>query len=160
MSVSFLAHLHASFQGVERRVLYLNRGDSLDRGWLVLDRLDRFGMPALFKFEHHRTLEDRILYRITSASGMYEGAKLGISRNGYLGFYELAGAVGIWKVQAQSEWRPEPGQRLGCWLRDHEGHRINCLERYKQSTSPGRFYLNVHDGEPLAFEAEVLKVLQ
>lgn len=73
-------------------------------------------------FHYHSRTNDRLHYRI-SMPGRPETKKLGVSRNGYLGFY--------WHADVSEYWKIEPlaltDEGLVCHLRDQRGYRVGAL---------------------------------
>lgn len=102
--------------------------------------------PPVLNFTYHSQTSDRWHFLI-SGSGPDAEKKLGISRNGYLGLYEVAEVHDYWKIEPL-RWI-EKG--LICHLRDHKGHQVKA-ELDLPHVEPGAFYLlTVADGEPLEF---------
>lgn len=105
------------------------------------------------RFAFRFATSDRLHYEITlpgpprDASGIPSRKKLGVSRNGYLGFY--------WVAEVTDDWKLEPLQRtadgLVCYLRDHRGYRVGLLEDTPHNSGHRVFLLNVEDGEPCPF---------
>ncbi|WP_213875907.1 hypothetical protein [Pseudomonas sp. dw_358] len=116
-----------------------------------------------FDFIDH--VEGRDHFNISAASGEYMGAKLGISRNGYLGFYSIAEVTDFWKLQWVGS--SDSGQ---CIWRDHRGHRVSVITRVdppaniRQPQTPQNIlnrtfdYLSAEEGQVLDFQVRILSV--
>ncbi|WP_449431060.1 hypothetical protein [Pseudomonas putida] len=97
-------------------------------------------------FHFDSQTEDRLHYHI-SIPGNPQRKKLGISRNGYLGFY--------WSAEISDYWKIEPLQQteqgLVCYLRDHQGHRVGAVEDDPHRSGYWAALLNVNQGEVYTF---------
>lgn len=93
-----------------------------------------------FHFESHG--ENRLHYHI-SIPGNPETKKLGVSRNGYLGFY--------WYAEVTDYWKIEPlhlsAEGLLCHLRDHRGHRVGAIPDAPHHSGNKVYLLNVDEGQ-------------
>lgn len=100
--------------------------------------------PSLIiSFDFHSMEDNRLHYHLHIPGQR----RLGVSTNGYLGFYSIAEVTDYWKIEPLQE--TEEG--LLCHLRDHLGHRVATLEDTPHH-QPGRFnYLNVSEGEIATF---------
>ncbi|MBF8745835.1 hypothetical protein E2H86_18195 [Pseudomonas putida] len=67
--------------------------------------------------------------------------KLGVSRNGYLGFYKVAAVTDPWLIEPVTV----DGDVLVCRLKDHRGHVV------KAELGTSDQYLNVETGTSLEF---------
>jgi len=110
--------------------------------------------PSLIiSFDYHSMEDNRLHYhlhipgRSKQGSGPQVPRRLGVSTNGYLGFYWIAEVTDYWKIEPLQE--TEEG--LLCHLRDHLGHRVGTLEDTPHH-QPGRFnYLNISESEIATF---------
>lgn len=103
--------------------------------WLQVGGTER---PPIFKFVFHSKTEDRIHVRIFGKSDF--SAELGISRNGYAGFYRSAEIKDYWKI----EHLAADDQGIHCRLRDHQGHQLKV--EAPQESGASFPYLNVTQG--------------
>lgn len=100
----------------------------------------------LMDFEYDSRTEDRLHYHI-SIPGRPATKKLGISRNGYLGFYwyaEVADYVKIEPLHLSDEG-------LLCHLRDHRGYRVGAIPDAPHHNGDKVYLLNVEEGEIVTF---------
>ena len=163
---SFVAQVACVSPGYCGPIAYSTHPQIAKSGWLL--RSHRDAMPVPLRFDFLEALGERLHYKISGAQGAgdYEKAVLGISTNGYAGFYQVANVAGFWKVQVTGEGSLENNFRF--LLRDHHGQRlaINTEEEVFGNLAnphPGntrRFdYLSVWHGEVVEFEARILHVL-
>lgn len=100
----------------------------------------------VMSFHFDSRTEDRLHYHI-SIPGNPRTKKLGISRNGYLGFY--------WNAEVTDFWKIEPLQLtdegLVCYLRDHKGHRVGALQDDPHFSGDWIALLNVEQGTVVTF---------
>ena len=82
-----------------------------------------------------------------SIPGRPQAKKLGISRNGYLGFYWHADVTDYWKIEPLE--LTEDG--LVCHLRDHRGHRVGIIKDTPHKSGDWVALLNVEEGEVFTF---------
>lgn len=92
-------------------------------------------------FHFDSQTENRLHYHI-SISGNPHTKKLGVSRNGYLGFYWNAEVTDFWKIEPLH--MTEEG--LVCYLRDHRGHRVGALHNDPHYNGDRIAFLNVEEG--------------
>ncbi|MFV3287210.1 hypothetical protein ACNFBR_00570 [Pseudomonas sp. NY11955] len=97
-------------------------------------------------FHYHSQTDNRLQYHI-SMPGQPQSKKLGISRNGYLGFYWYADVTDYWKIEPLEL----TGVGLVCHLRDHRGHRVGAIEDSPHKSRDWVALLNVEEGEVLTF---------
>jgi len=89
-----------------------------------------------------RAASPRTLPRFTISSCDEDSErKLGVSRNGYLGFYKVAAATDPWLIEPVMV----DGDVLVCRLKDHRGHVV------KAELGTSDQYLNVETGTSLEF---------
>ncbi|MEN5216225.1 hypothetical protein ABE484_10260 [Pseudomonas pudica] len=107
-----------------------------------------YGDSLLMEFAYHSRTEDRLHYHI-SIPGDSKAKKLGVSRNGYPGFYSNAEVTDYWKI--------EPlhlnDEGLFCHLRDHRGFRVSAIggvPYYLEEV----IQLNVEQGSAITFLLE------
>ena len=97
-------------------------------------------------FHYQSGSENRLHYHI-SIPGRPETKKLGVSLNGYLGFY--------WFAQVTDDWKIEPLQLteegLVCHLRDHPGYRVGGIMDEPHINGDLVALLNVEQGVVLTF---------
>ncbi|WP_447738418.1 hypothetical protein [Pseudomonas laurentiana] len=105
----------------------------------------RHDSPVM-SFHYDSRTDDRLHYHI-SIPGRPKTKKLGVSRNGYLGFY--------WNAEVTDYWKIEPLQLadegLICYLRDHRGHRVGAIADAPHKSGDWVALLNVDEGEPYTF---------
>jgi hypothetical protein len=140
--------------------------NSLDgNGWLIQHKNPR--KAVALRFDFIEAVGNRLHYHISGAPGTtYAGAKVGVSRNGYLGFYSIASVTDYWKIElGPDEPEPDLAQFI---LRDCRGYRVGAL-----AESVGGFwtgvkpvtcseivhYLNVESADTLYFQARLLEML-
>lgn len=162
---SFIATLLSTTGGKVYPVGFVHDNSLAGNGWLIQQGSSRDGVALRFDFIE--AVGSRLHYHISAAPGTaYEGAKVGVSRNGYLGFYSVASVTDYWKIEPGPE-DTEPGS----WqfmLRDSRGYRVGVLLEPVggawTSLNPGERaravrYLNVESGDTLYFQANILKEL-
>lgn len=144
---------------------YLRDGSIAGDGWLIQDDRAPEGTPLQFDFI--KVADTRHYYTISAAPGSsYAGAKLGISRNGYLGFYKVADVSDCWKIELEgNQAHPDVFEFL---LRDHRGYRVGSLPEtqggFWTSFKPAdksrtvRF-LNVEAGDIVHFQGHIVREL-
>lgn len=104
--------------------------------------------PTQMEFRYISNSEDRLRYHI-HLSGQPD-KRLGVSRNGYLGFYRIANVTDYWEIEPLSL---DSGILL-CHVRDQSGNRvkvINYVPGYHLPPAP----LNVKEGQTATFELEL-----
>ncbi|MFK3820193.1 hypothetical protein ACI2KG_26985 [Pseudomonas sp. NPDC089407] len=105
----------------------------------------RHDSPAM-DFQFNSRTEDRLHYHI-SIPGRPQTKKLGVSRNGYLGFY--------WNAEVTNYWKIEPlevtDEGLVCYLRDHRGHRVGAIKDDPHRSGDWVACLNVEEGDVFTF---------
>ncbi|WP_336332865.1 hypothetical protein [Pseudomonas putida] len=97
-------------------------------------------------FHYHSRTDDRLHYHI-SIPGRPMAKKLGISRNGYLGFYRHAEVTDYWKLEPLQL----TDQGLACHLRDHRGYRVGIIEDTPHKSGDWVALLNVEEGKASTF---------
>ncbi|WP_213875909.1 hypothetical protein [Pseudomonas sp. dw_358] len=132
-------------------------------GWLV--RSTDSGPFLALRFDFLKHEAERDFFTITAGSGIYVGSRLGVSRNGYLGFYTPGDVADPLKV----EWVGAAGSGRFIW-RDHRGYRVGAADEQETRRWGGRHtaaedllppihrYLCVESGTPLEFQANVLSI--
>lgn len=134
-------------------------------GWLV--HRAEADSPLVLIFDYISHGQGRVHYHISAGPGTpgYAGARLGVSKNGYLGLYQVAEVNDFWKVQVTAQG-DAPGE-FEFMLRDHRGHVVSSLpKRHRQGsfwTGATHFspvhqvnYLSVEAGSPILFRASLL----
>ena len=96
--------------------------------------------PLDFTFIDKTT--DRLHYHINLSSAG-DPVKLGVSRNGYLGFYKVADVTDYWKIEPLNL----TDQGLLCSLRDQSGQRVGVYSDVPRDSSHNKAYMNVKEGE-------------
>ncbi len=101
----------------------------------------------VMNFRFDSQTDDRLHYHISIGRNS-EGSKLGVSRNGYLGFY--------WHAEVTDCWKVEPlkltDEGLVCHLRDHRDWRVGALKDEEPHRSGDWMaWLNVDEGEVYTF---------
>ncbi|WP_372242408.1 hypothetical protein [Pseudomonas sp. CM25] len=98
-----------------------------------------------FRFLLHSRSSDRLHFMITGSGPDHE-KKVGISRNGYLGLYQVSTVSDFIKIEPL-EWSENA---VLCRLRDHLGHAVKA--RHDSATDTPRFsYLNAQAGADTLF---------
>ncbi|MBF8670127.1 hypothetical protein IR012_11795 [Pseudomonas putida] len=121
----------------------LNWGFTPEDDWLQAG--GRQDSPVM-DFHYHSHTDDRLHYHI-SIPGRPETKKLGISRNGYLGFYWHAEVTDYWKIEPL-----QPGDEgLVCHLSDHRGYRVGAIPDTPHHSGDKVYLLNVEEGEIVTF---------
>lgn len=106
--------------------------------WLILGG---YTLPPLLEFRYISKTEDRLHYHIN----LWEqrDKKLGVSRNGYLGFYKHAEVTDYWMIEPLHLFEGS----LTCHLRDQSGQTVGAVD-YKEDMLTA---LNVKKGQPVTF---------
>jgi hypothetical protein len=162
---SFIATLLCASEKETAPVDFLRGAGIAGSGWLVQGDQSRQVLQLRFDYISHT--EDRFHYHISAAANTqsYSGAKLGVSVNGYLGFYQVAEVVDYWKLQLEGE--NLDSSHIEFTLRDHRGHRVGAtteaMSDFWTSFRPKPLtevvFLNVDSGKEVFFQARVLKYL-
>ncbi|HEK0906164.1 TPA: hypothetical protein SMR47_002087 [Pseudomonas putida] len=148
----FLGRIHAIDPSGRRRALYPSlftdaEGASIggQSDWLVAGNEH----PAcVMRFLLHSTTPNRLNFMIMG-NAEHQDKKLGVSRNGYLGFYRYASVVDYFKLEPL-QWGQDS---LLCRWRDHLGHQVKARSEAPEASA--RFsYMNVQMGNPLTFLVE------
>lgn len=160
---SFVATLEVVSPGFESPVCCKPSDGYVGGGWLV--RAKDKEPPVALRFDYIEEAQGRTHYTVSAASGEYAQAKLGASRNGFLGFYSVAEVTDFWKV----EWVGPPGSDRFVW-RDHRGYRAGAVTRLdpkgniRNHDTPQRIrdrtfdYFCVEEGEPMEFKMRILSI--
>ncbi|MEN5301802.1 MULTISPECIES: hypothetical protein [unclassified Pseudomonas] len=90
---------------------------------------------------------DRLHYHISLSGSAHPPKKLGLSLNGYLGFYQRLEVTDYWKIEPLE--LTEHG--LICHLRDHQGHRAGAIMDTPHYNGQTQYLLNTKEGETLTF---------
>lgn len=98
--------------------------------------------PPLFKFVFHSQTENRLHFNIFG-TGRKAAMKLGASRNGYLGLYQVSAVTDYWKLEPVA-WT-EKG--LVCRWRDHLGHTVKAIADNPHFARGDFYLLNVTEGD-------------
>ncbi|QKZ03752.1 hypothetical protein [Pseudomonas eucalypticola] len=162
MGCTFSAQLHAASDQVNGYIALAPKTP-----WLVVGK-HREAAVSL-RFEYLGRLEQRFHYAITAAqgAGAYEGWALGISLNGYLGFYQPGSVRNQWKVEVTAKGNGKEPMRF--WLRDAEGSRAGVFSKSSYRL-PGvgqleipveqNDYLNVKSGPILEFQPDLTRCVR
>lgn len=134
-------------------------------GWLV--HRAQAHSPLALCFDYVSEGQGRLHYNISAGPETpgYAGAKLGVSANGFVGLYQVAGVSDFWKVQVIAAGA-EPGS-FDFILRDHRGHVVRSqAKHFRQGSfwtgsthlSPllQHNYLSIEAGKPIVFRASTL----
>ncbi|MDF0731468.1 hypothetical protein P0Y43_12110 [Pseudomonas entomophila] len=118
--------------------------------WLLAGGVQA-SLTLTFSYRSHS--ENRLHYAISipgpakTSAGPPSPKRLGISVNGYLGFY--------WHADVTEDWKIEPlemtDEGLICHLRDHQGHRVAAIRDDPHRSGQAMYQLNVNEGEVLTF---------
>lgn len=125
-------------------------------GWLTAGGHEE---AAALQFDFDSMTDDRLHYHI-SLVGAGAPQKLGISRNGYLGFYRVAEVTDYWKIEPLRM----TAQGLVCNLRDHQGQRaavaadtrLGGSGEIPRDGSQDEAFMNVSHGETFEFLLKVI----
>lgn len=164
---SFIATLTSNTGDGVFPIGYLRDDSIAGSGWLI-QRIgkDAIQRPMAFRFDFIEEAGNRLYYHISAAPGTeYAGAKLGISRNGYLGFYSIAEVTDYWKIELANNY--EHPDYFDFVLRDSKGHRVASVNEPKggfwtgigKGGSPSKRirFLNVYEGDILYLQARILE---
>lgn len=164
---SFIATLKSTTHGEVLSVGYTSHASlSDDNGWLVQSE---HGQPsAKLQFDFIEDAGNRLHYRISAAPGTdYDGAKLGVSRNGYLGFYKNAEVTDFWKLELYGD--DSHPELFSFVLRDARGYRVGSMEGAaggfwtglgnKLPPTTRLRFLNVEEGDIVYFQARIRQYL-
>ena len=91
--------------------------------------------------------QDRLHYHISLSGPARPHKKLGLSFNGYLGFYQRAEVTDYWKIEPLE--LTEHG--LICHLRDHQGYRAGAIRDNPHFSRHPMYLINTKEGETLTF---------
>ena len=163
---SFIATLHSTTNGEQVYPVGYLRNRAMDgSGWLVqrASQHPALERTAVFRFDFIEEVGDRLHYSISAGPDTeYAGAKVGASRNGYLGFYSVAQVRDFWKIELTHEYDDGTFDFV---LRDHRGYRVGCLTEpnggfwtgvgVAAHASKAVRFLNVEEGDILHFRAHI-----
>ncbi|HAB02227.1 MAG TPA: hypothetical protein DCE25_04545 [Pseudomonas sp.] len=121
-----------------------NWGFTPQDDWLLAGG-DAASIQLEFVFDSHT--DDRLHFHISLPNSGYPAKKLGVSRNGYLGFYQLAQVIDYWKIEPLEM----TDEGLICHLRDHQGHRVAALRDTPHHNRQTMYLLSATEGEILTF---------
>lgn len=160
---SFTARVSIVTEGREGPLNILFHHRPGDSGWVV--RGDGSIRTMTLRFDYISHDAARHHYHISAVeTGTYEGARLGVSQNGYVGLYRVAKVSDPWKIQLIWPCSVEHGFRF--LLRDHQGHGLKVLPKTdyfheRPDVSPERVldYLNVHEGAIVELQASHIRLL-
>ncbi|TDF77429.1 hypothetical protein [Pseudomonas sp. H9] len=124
---SFQASLRSLAPGCTGLVVCTQKLVEFDSGgWLVVDKHNSGGDVVRLNFQFIERKGNRLHYNIgCNAPKAYQGAKLGVSTNGFLGLYQLASVTDFWKIEVLGEGANGPL----IYLRDHLGSRVGYKDR-------------------------------
>jgi hypothetical protein len=162
---SFIANLLCVTSKGEGEVDFLRSSDAAGSGWLVQGTEGHGTLSLQFDFVEQQ--DNRLHYRISGAPGTqdYAGARLGVSRNGYVGFYDVLKIHAYWKIEPLFEGS-EPDY-FEFHLRDSRGYRVGTVREHEGSFWTGLDgplkrkvnFLNVEDGSIAVFGAIITRYL-
>ncbi|MBF7142526.1 MULTISPECIES: hypothetical protein [Pseudomonas] len=163
---SFIATLQSAQADVWYPVGFTTDAPSEMEGWLIQCKTPQAG--AMFQFDFIRQSGTRLYYNISGAPGSpWAGAKLGVSSDGYVGFYTIASVTDPWKIELVLD-NSHPDY-CHFYLRDHRGHRIGAIKEWFGNFSfisvrrypphQTHYWLNVDKGDVLYFQAHILEYL-
>jgi len=163
---SFIARIESLSASVEGTIGLSEEWGPAKNGWLICE--SKPTSLTTFRFDYIEHTPDRHHYHVSVAAGggTHEGARVGISRNGYLGAYSVSAVTDFWKVEVLRFNKPE--QELHFTWRDHQGHRVSLRREYEGTPSDtglakpnSRFidYLSVDKNAAyvLRFKAQILE---
>lgn len=153
---SFRAQLYLnSARGL--KPLRLSRSDDsfswtgiAEDGWL---QVGSDGQSPAMDFVFRHSSSDRLYFDITlpgpprDSSGQSSAKRLGISINGFLGFYWVADVTEPWKIEPLA--MDESG--LLCHLRDHLGQRVGIRPGNTMRNGQRAQWLNTLEGQVQTF---------
>lgn len=119
---SFLMSLYSRTGPAPEPVSFTNDSDIVGNGWLV--RRIRMNPALQLRCEYHSHNDSSVHYNISAGpgAGEFEGRRLGVSRNGYLGFYHAEDYPHYWALELLSPWNI--GNDVHFTFRDHRGYRV------------------------------------
>lgn len=124
-------------------------------GWLIQQ-----GQPqddALFRFDFMELMGGWLHCDIIGASGTaYEGAKVGLSSSGALGFYKAAKVKDVWRVDLQGNM--EKLTAFEFRLLAYTGQQVRIISNQSAHFSRAQ-HLNACDGVPARFRADIVAYL-
>lgn len=123
-----------------------NWGFSPEDDWLQAG--GRQDSPVM-DFRYHSHSDNRLNHHI-SIPGRPTAKTLGISRNGYLGFYRHAEVTDYWKIEPLRR----TDQGLVCHLRDQRGYRVGAIKDSPHKSGDWVALLNVEKGDVFTFLLE------
>jgi hypothetical protein len=96
---SFVANIHADTAEYSGPITTVALGEPTDDAWCV--RRDEIADPLSISFDYVGEYDGRSHYRLSAGvqAMEYEGATLGVSPGGYLGFFQDAESVAIWELE-------------------------------------------------------------
>ncbi|MFK0086759.1 hypothetical protein ACIQUS_05620 [Pseudomonas sp. NPDC090755] len=130
---SFVAELHSRTSGYPGRIGVTPRSPNVTpvpwSGWLAImgnDRDDHVLQAIRFRFDYRETRADRIHYAVSAVSDneRWHGKHLGVSRNGYLGFYSEEQPA--FKLELINPW--DGINPLDFYFRNADGERVGVYE--------------------------------
>lgn len=159
---SFIATLTGRTHGGAWPIGYQQDGLPGDDGWLI--QAEHLHTPAVLRFDFIEEQGARLLYTLSAAKNtFYEGAKVGVSRNGYLGFYWKSAVTDPWKIELCGE-NSDPNT-FNFLLRDHRGYRVGAVTEAAGGAFTGLkpadrgrkiSYLNVEEGQIVYFQGQII----
>ncbi|MCI0911792.1 hypothetical protein [Pseudomonas putida] len=112
--------------------------------WLMAGG-DQASLRLDFTFDS--STQDRLHHHISLSGPAQPPKKLGLSLNGYLGFYQRAEVTDYWKIEPLE--LTEHG--LICYLRDHQGYRAGAIADTPHHSRHPMYLINTKEGETLTF---------
>lgn len=142
---TFLGRIYMLKAGREIPLRLSHSSDKFNWGFTPEDDWLQAGgtqKPPLFEFVFHSQTENRLHFNI-SGTGRKATKKLGASRNGYLGLYEVSEVTDYWKLEPLN-WT-EKG--LVCRWRDHLGNLVRAIPDTPHFDQGTFYLLNVTEGD-------------
>lgn len=160
---SFIATLVCVTEKQSGAVDFTRTPDIGGDGWLTQGAQAEEVFKLRFDFIEH--IGERLHYRITADAdaGMHAHARLGVSRNGYLGLYKEAEVTDPWKIEMLEH--EAKADYFECYLRDARGYRAGVINERRGNFITGidsrwnEFidFLNVRLGRVARFQVTIVE---
>lgn len=161
---SFIAVLACKSAKGINEIDYVSSFDPAVGGWLVVGRQNdsslelRFDLIEQVDGRHHCTITG------APSAGKYAGSSLGVSRNGYVGFYQVSAGADFWKLELLESSNAQPDY-FEFTLRDTRGYRVAVSSARRGSfwtgidpySSQSLDFLNVEHGDIGRFAAQKIR---
>ena len=132
-----------------------DRSAVAEDGWLIQSEQEQ--NHSIFRFDFLELMGGVLHCSISAAPGTgYDGSKVGVSRNGYLGFYRVAEVDDLWRVDLEGNLAtPDTFEFV---LRDYRGYPVGAKS---EPAGAGRLvrYLNAEAKNTVRFRAHIVTYL-